>query len=135
MRSTSPTSAAFEASGARWRHRLAGEQPADGDAVEAAGKPAVVGEGLDAVRPAQLVQATVGVGHPRVDPAAGTPGIGAAGDDRGEGRVDADLVAPQRAPQRPGDPQPLGRQDPARVGGPPDHRLDPVIGIGNTPAR
>ena len=68
-RSTRPTSATFEASRDPVEHRLAGEQAADRDAVQAADQLAVL-PGLHRVRPAQLVQPGVGREDLVVDPGA-----------------------------------------------------------------
>ena len=93
--STRATSATFDASVAAVEHRLAGEEPVDGHAVEAADQLAVVGPRLDAVGPAQLVQPRVGVDERRRDPAAAAGRVGAGRRSRSRKRgVDADLVAP-----------------------------------------
>ena len=62
--------------------RLGGEQPAELDAVQAAGERTVRVPHLDGVRPAEHVQPRVGGGHRRRDPAAAArSGSRAAGDD------------------------------------------------------
>ena len=61
-------------------HRLAGEEPTDGDAVEPADErplAAGIAPDLDAVRPAQLVERRVGVDERLVDPPARALGVGA----------------------------------------------------------
>ena len=85
--------------GGRVEHRLAGEEPADAHAVEAADELAV-GVALDRVGPAHVVEAEVGLDELRRDPAAGAAGIGAAHHDVGEARVPADLEARRAAAQR-----------------------------------
>ena len=91
-------------------HRLGREQPADRDAVEAAGEPLGVPR-LDRVRPAELVRAAVRVDDPRVDPARRVAGSCAAGDDGAERRVDAQLEAPRGALQRSRESERLQRHD------------------------
>ena len=73
-------------------HRLAREEPADAHAVEPADELAVAPR-LDAVRPAQLVQARVRVDERLVDPAVRAARIGAAAHHRVERGVDPDLEA------------------------------------------
>src|ERR1043165_6321402 len=76
-------------------HRLAGEDAAGVDAVQAAGERAVA-PGLDAVRVAGLVQPRVGGDDARVDPRAvllGTRRGGAAADDGAEVAVDGEREA------------------------------------------
>ena len=51
------------------------------------------------VRPAEPVQLGVRRRDLAVDPAAGAARVGAAGDDLGEGGVDADLEVPARLAQ------------------------------------
>ena len=89
-RSTSPTSATFEASRSRWNIDSPGEQPADRHAVQPAGQPAVAPR-LDRVRPAELVQPEVRRADVVVDPAVRPARVGARVDHLLEGGVDPDL--------------------------------------------
>ena len=92
-------------------HRLAREEPADAQAVQPAGQLALLGPGLDAVRPAQLVQAGVGLDDGGRDPPVGAVGAGAGGDDAGKVAIDADGVPAAAASERPGRPERVERDD------------------------
>ena len=78
--------------------RLGREQPADGDAVEAAGE-LVVTPRLDAVRPAEPMELGVRGNELVVDPPVRAARIGAAAYDVHERGVDAHIERPLRAPQ------------------------------------
>jgi hypothetical protein len=106
------------------KHRLAGEETTDTDAVEAAGENAVVeGPGLDAVSPAQVVEAAVRLADLVVDPTERAGRISAGVDHRVERAVDPDLIATARLAQRPGHTEPVERDDPAGIGRPPSEEL------------
>jgi hypothetical protein len=76
-------------------HGLRSEEPADRDAVEAAGEPVCV-PGLDRVCPAELMQAPVCGDEAVVDPAVRPGRVGAGGHHLAERRVDSDLEPPAR---------------------------------------
>jgi len=84
----------------RVEHRLAGEQPRDADAVQAAGEPSAPIEDLDAVRPSEAVQHRVRVDERRRDPAALARRIGARANHLLEAGVDANVVALRALAQR-----------------------------------
>ena len=91
-------------------HRLAGEDPAGEDAVEAADE-VVAGPHLDAVGHARPVEGPVGGPHVGGEPRLGA--VGAAGEDGGECPVHGRLPAavPQPAPQRARHGHVVGQQD------------------------
>ena len=118
-RSTSPMSATFEASRARWNIDSPANRPPIARRTglrrtrrRARSRPSAPtrGRGELAVRPAD-------VGG---DPPAGPPRVRAGGDHRVEGGVDADLEVARGLPHRARHPQPVQRQHP------PLHRRPPA---------
>src|SRR5262249_46337528 len=105
-------------------HRLAGEQAADRDTVDAASQ-FVSGPHFEAVGVTAGVEFLVGPDQRRGDPAAVAWPVGTAADDLAEGAIDGMTKAARakRAQEPPRDVQ-LGQfEDAARVGRPPQERV------------
>jgi len=100
-------------------HRLAGEQPVDPHAVEAARELPLPIEDFDAVRPTERVQLGKGLNDLGGDPRPLARGIPASPDDVDKAGVDADAVSPGALLHRPGDPKRIERQDATGIGRPP----------------
>ena len=139
IKSTSAISATFDASRLTMKHRFAGEEPVDADAVEPSSKLTITVEHLDAVRPSELVQSRIGGDEVFADPAVFARRIGARADDARETGVDPNLVPLGALPHRPRDAQPIERHDAPRIRRPPAeharqpghlHREDaPAVGV------
>src|SRR5690349_17562641 len=89
-------------------HRLAREEPTDAHAVQTARELTALPR-LDAVRPTELVQTGVRVDERGVDPTVWSRRVGTAEHDVDERGVDANLEAPDGAPQRGGGPEAVER--------------------------
>ena len=143
-RSTSATSATFEASVSRWNIDSPANSPPIETPYSAAGEPAVA-PGLHRVHPAEPVQLDVRRPDRRVDPACGPAGVGAGVDHLGQRGVDADLEPAHRPPQRPRHPQAVQRQHAASYRREPQHRVaapprrhreqPPPVGLQQRPRR
>ena len=134
--STSPTSAAFEASVSWWNIDSPANRPPIGDAVQPAHE-APVAPGLHRVHPAQLVEAEVRRTDLVVDPARRPRRVRAGVDHLRAGGVDPDLEAAHGPGAATGDPAGrAGRSTPRRTGL--NHAIGargPPTGIGNNPCR
>ena len=107
-------------------HRLAGEEAADGEAIEAALELAGLRRpGLDRVGPAEPVEAEVRGADLGIDPRTRAARVGAALDHALEGGVDAHLEAVRRAPQPAAGVEPVEGQDRPRLGRPPRQPAPP----------
>ena len=121
-RSTSADQRDLRGVGDPVEHRLAGEEPADRDAVQAADELAVP-PGLDRVRPAQLVQPRVGRrGSARRSRRPSRAGSAQAAITSSKAVSTRTSIRRTRLPQRAGDPQPVERQHPALHRRPPQQR-------------
>ena len=105
-------------------HRLAGEQAADGHAVQPAHEPTVA-PGLDRVHPAELVEPEVRLADLAVDPARRPARVGAGVDHLGERGVDPDLEPAGRPGQRVGDVEVARPHHAAAYRAEPRHRRPP----------
>ena len=101
------------------KHRLAGEESVDPDAVQASRKTAAAIERLDAVGPAKLVQPRIGLDDLVGDPAALTRRVGAALHHARKAGIHANLVALRALPHRARHAQAIEWQDAARIRRPP----------------
>ncbi len=107
-------------------HRLAEEGPAEGDAVEAAGKDIPLPD-LDGVGVSEVMEGAVGLPHLRRDPGAVLSGAGppAGGNHLREGPVERDPDEPlfQELPHAPGDAEFIREKDETGVRRPPEDRF------------
>ena len=113
INSTSPTRAATSRR-ARCGTSTPREETADRDAVEASHE-FTAEPGLHTVRPPEVMEAPVGRGHLRRDPATGPLGVTATGHHLVEGGVDPDLEPLENLPEGLADAQVPGHQYATRV--------------------
>src|ERR1700730_8418627 len=121
------------------KHRFAGEDSPDADAVETSSQLTIAIEHLNAMRPSELVQSRVGGDEVFADPAVFARRIGTRADDACEKRVNPNLEAPGALTHRPRDAQFFERQNAPRIWRPPAeharqsgdfHREDaPAVGV------
>src|SRR4029450_10043650 len=101
------------------KHRFAGEESADADTVQPSSKLTLTVEGLDAVRPSELVQLRIGRDEGFADPAVFASHVRTRADGALETGVDPNLIPLGALLRRPRDMQPTERQDTPRIGRPP----------------